>query len=140
MNWPTANRSLSRSGLISHAYSSYSGRVKGTQIIFYWFSLGSYDELISWVIAFQNSLNLTNVSQTTKSNPDFQAITNNILRNNAANIANLNDKVHLNSNLNDNLSYPVLMANTTAWNPASGTGAGMAAIGTGKFFALNSLG
>ena len=105
--------------------------MKGTQIIFYWFSLGSYDELISWVVAFQNSLSLTNTSQSTKSNPDFQTITNNILMNNAANIANLNEKVH--SNTNDNLSYPVLMANTTAWNPGGGTGAGLAAIGTGKF-------
>lgn len=106
--------------------------MKGTQIIFYWFSLGSYDELISWVIAFQNSLFTNNTSQTIKSNPDFQTITNNILLNNAANIANLNEKVQMNSNLNDNLSYPVLMANTTAFNPASGTGAGMAAIGTGE--------
>lgn len=109
--------------------------MKGTQIIFYWFSLSSYDELISWVVAFQNSLFSSNTSQSIKSNPDFQVITNNILMNNAANIASLNEKVQLNrANPNDNLSYPVLMANTTAFNGNGliGTGAGVAAVGTGK--------
>lgn len=109
--------------------------MKGTQIIFYWFSLGSYDELISWVVAFQNSLFSTSTSQSVKSAPDFQQISNSILLNNAANIANLNEKVQMSrGNPNDNLSYPVLMANTTAFNGngLSGTGAGVAAVGTGK--------
>lgn len=111
--------------------------MKGTQIIFYWFSLCSQDELISWVVAFQNSL-FSNTSQTIKTNPDFQILTNNIALNNAANISNLdNNKFNLNTiNQNDDLSLSVLMANTTAFHPTiNGTSSGMAAIGAAGLLA-----
>jgi hypothetical protein len=46
-------------GLINHLYTP-SGKLKNTQIIFYWFLSPSVNELLEWIIAFQNSLLLPN--------------------------------------------------------------------------------
>lgn len=128
-------------GLINHAFSNQ-GRLKGTQIIFYWFALGSQEELINWVVAFQNSL-YSNATQNVKTNPDIQTVTNNIALNNAANIANLGQKINgtTTTDPNDDLSLSVLMANTTAFNtgiPGIGTGTGLAAVGAAGLLAANA--
>lgn len=46
-------------GLINHLFTP-SGKLKNTQIIFYWFLSPSVSELLEWIIAFQNSLLLPN--------------------------------------------------------------------------------
>lgn len=101
------------------------------------FSLSSSDEMIEWVVAFQNSLYSDSHVQNIKSNPDIQTLSNNIALNNAYNVINLNNTLNPTLSHIDELSYGLLMgmANTANFNTGLATGA----VGAGIGLAANQL-
>lgn len=127
-------------GLISLACTKQ-GILKGTQIIFYWFSLSSHQELLDWVRAFKNSILEPNNHQNNKSNQDtFETLSSVIALNNADNIERIsNNMIQNSSKTNDDLSLPVLMANATTFNSANlaNLATGSAAVGAAGLLTAN---